>query len=251
MTESQQALSLQYGGGIKLEGLGTFTPPKLHDLAGGDSGYKKYDIYLRLFTMSSEDFADSIGAREKYDTLSFEDQQRMTPLFFLTENPEFRRLFIEALDFFMAESPRFDPLTKTIFFIDDAGEKTGVLDSGGFYSLSAIIRASACIEQEDKPPKKFRNEATRKRYLQLQAGRKKLKKASQNNSDLDLSNVISAVCARHPSYNLLNIWDMTIYQLYDTFARMNVNFQVDVSSLRWAAWGKDPFDMTLWYKSLK
>lgn len=68
---------------------------------------------------------------------------------------------------------------------------------------------------------------------------------------LSLSSIISAVAARHHSLNILNIWDLTVYQLYDQFAQLNKSLQVDVSSMRWAAWGQEPFDFSLWYKDMK
>lgn len=85
----------------------------------------------------------------------------------------------------------------------------------------------------------------------MQKGRAELRKAKNQDGNIDLLNLISAVSARGCGYTLFDIWDLTVYQLYDQFARMNVNVQMDIYSSRWAAWGRDDFDVSLWFKNLQ
>lgn len=78
----------------------------------------------------------------------------------------------------------------------------------------------------------------------------KAKKKEQPSNDYTLPNIISAVCAKHSSLNLLNIWDLTILQLYDQFRRLNVITYESVEGLRWAAWGEDSIELSAWFKDL-
>ena len=74
------------------------------------------------------------------------------------------------------------------------------------------------------------------------------KKPQKVDPSFSLWNIIGAVTSRHPSLNLTNIWQMTVYQLYDQFARVRDQVAFDVYSTRWAVWGKDKLDQSLWFK---
>jgi hypothetical protein len=67
---------------------------------------------------------------------------------------------------------------------------------------------------------------------------------------MELPNLVAAVSAKHNSYNLFNIWGLTVYQLYDQFARIDIGVQLDIYGTRWAAWGQDAFDTGIWFKRL-
>jgi len=84
----------------------------------------------------------------------------------------------------------------------------------------------------------------------MKIGRDKLRRskaAITTNEDLRLENLIPAVAAKAYGYNLFNIWDLTLYQFYDQFSRINSNFSLDIASTRWAIWGEDAYDCDPWY----
>ena len=80
-------------------------------------------------------------------------------------------------------------------------------------------------------------------------------KAQKNNkkadSNLSLPNLISAVSNKHNSINPINVWDLTIYQLLDSFNRLQGNSIYDMNCRQVSVWGdKDnKFDVALWYKN--
>lgn len=64
-----------------------------------------------------------------------------------------------------------------------------------------------------------------------------------------IPNIVSSLAVHHNSLNMLNIWQMTVYQLYDTFERQYIKQQLDIMGLHYAAWGGEyPFDE--WCKSI-
>ena len=69
---------------------------------------------------------------------------------------------------------------------------------------------------------------------------------------MELGNIISAVANKSQSLNILNIWDLTVYQLWDCFSRLSNNSIYDIQSMSVAAWGnKDNyFDATAWFKRI-
>ena len=67
---------------------------------------------------------------------------------------------------------------------------------------------------------------------------------------MELGNIISAVANKSPSLNILNIWDLTIYQIWDCFSRISNNSIYDIQSMSVAAWGDNDnrFDASAWFK---
>lgn len=65
----------------------------------------------------------------------------------------------------------------------------------------------------------------------------------------ELPNLISALCVQHNSINMCNVWDLTVYQLYDQFLRQSYLNQVNIHAMNYAGWGGE-FDPNDWYKKL-
>ena len=86
----------------------------------------------------------------------------------------------------------------------------------------------------------------------IQKGRteKSNKKTIDNN--MELGNIISAVANKSHSLNILTIWDLTVFQLWDCFSRLSNNSIYDIQSMSVAVWGnKDNyFDATAWFKRI-
>ena len=77
-------------------------------------------------------------------------------------------------------------------------------------------------------------------------------KSKEGNANFDLGNVIAKLSAKTNSpYNLTNIYNLTVFQLYDQFYQIIQNNQIDGYVLKWAAWGSEEFDFSLWYNNNK
>jgi hypothetical protein len=98
---------------------------------------------------------------------------------------------------------------------------------------------------------KFKNKMAKEMYLKMREAERKNKKSKAANPDLQLENIISAVSNRHPSINPLNVHDLTIYQLLDSFNRLMANAIYEIDSTRVSVWGdeKKTFNASLWYKN--
>jgi hypothetical protein len=117
-----------------------------------------------------------------------------------------------------------------------------------------LIQQVCCIFEDDEEPEenmKFKNSAARKIYEKLLSAQKKEKKRKKADINLSLPNIISAVSNCHPTINPINVWDLTLFQLFDTFNRMRANKIYDIDSTRVSVWGdeKKTFDIALWYKN--
>lgn len=86
----------------------------------------------------------------------------------------------------------------------------------------------------------------------LKKGRAEKSKQTSVDQKMELGNIISAVANKSQSLNIINIWDLTVYQVWDCFSRLSNNSIYDIQSMSVAAWGnKDNFfDATTWFKRI-
>ena len=159
---------------------------------------------------------------------------------------------LEGLSFFIAGDVEFVGAAMT-FTISVDGKPAGVINRDNYSELKDTILAFSLPNGDSDKELKFSSEGARRVYEQCEAGRKKAKRQksdARSAADFDLGNIISAIATEHNSLNLLNIWGLTPYQLYNQFARVDRKVQLDVVSLKWAAWGSDPFEFDSWRKSI-
>lgn len=232
-----------------IDGIGTFRAPKLKDLFSVTGiGLQRYNLMLSLLSMDTEDFLRAVGLNESYESLTPDKKEQFTPFLLITAIKDYRDIFTDALDFFMVETAVFDAKSNNFVLLAQDGSIRGAVSEANYDDLRvALLRANCLSIDSAVKPKKYKNKKAQYVYEKIAAAKKKQAAAHMDES-LSIWNVASSVSARHYSYNLLNIWDLTIYQLYDQFSKLNLNHQVDVGALRWAAWGEDQFDFSLWYK---
>lgn len=95
---------------------------------------------------------------------------------------------------------------------------------------------------------KFKNEKAKAIFEKIAQKKKEAKKQGKQNQ-IGLGNIISYLCSQNCGYTFFNIWDLTIYQLFDQFFRQNIKVQTDIYGIRWAAFGEQPFDFSIYYQS--
>lgn len=159
---------------------------------------------------------------------------------------------LDGLSFFVIGDVEFNG-SAMAFTVSMDGGPVGVINRDNYTELKDTILAFSLPNGESDKELKFSTESARRVYEKCEAGRKKAKRQkadAQSAADFDLGNIISAIATEHNSLNLLNIWGLTPHQLYNQFARVDRKVQLDVVSLKWAAWGSDPFEFDSWRKSI-
>ena len=217
-------------------------PPKLGQIR--DIGYAQYQMFLSIFLMTKEDILEMI----KIDS-SHADEVEFNTLQLITLIPEFRESLLRSLNFFLHANVRYSD--EYGYYFEDTEE---IIPLKKIWLIRRAILKFCCVNDEsDSEPLRFRNEKAREIWEKIQkhkAAARKQKRSGTGDKSMDLPNLIGAVCAYSSSYNLLNIWDLTVYQFYDQFARLDNRIQIDVYGQRWAAWGKEDFDFSIWRKAL-
>jgi len=246
MDNNTLALKFLLGKDINLVGIGVLKSKTLSQIE--DVGHSLYNQYLSTLTISSDGI---------YDALDMDDDgPEINPFDFIVENckanANFEQLIIDALTFFFEKNIVLD---KGCFYIYEQHSNGGVdpigqLTRSNFYFFTDILKLQNCV-QEDKSDKnvKIRNAAQKEFFKKLKAQRKKHK--AKNSNESDITDIISAVCAKHPSLNVLNIGDITMYQLIDQYKRLHAidDYFISVKSLL-AGCSKEDVKLTHWATKL-
>lgn len=119
--------------------------------------------------------------------------------------------------------------------------------------INYLKKPTKAIDKEDNPS----NDETRKLMEQMKKNRErvnKIKKKSKENSsddddDFDLTDIISSVTVKSNSINKFNVWDLTLAQLYDEYARLELIDNYDFSIKAMMA-GAEKIDLKHWSSRL-
>ena len=164
--------------------------------------------------------------------------------------PELRDEVFNALRFFIIQEIQLDEETGYFNVLDGQGQVISVINEDSLGEVrNAVLQVNYL--QDSSAPVKFRSEKAKATYLKIQAGKAKLAAAKKSQDDISLENVICFVSARSSTYDLFNIPNLTVYQLYKEFTELNKLTQIDVIARRWATWGEEDFDWSVYYSSPK
>jgi len=219
------------GGGIVVH------QPRLDAIRQPEVGYAKYNGYVSLMALTPE----MVIGEKVWDGLSLEDKAAITMYALVTSIQALTEEYREALSFFVGPLEYADG----VFRLGDGS----VIDAETFDLVRGailVICGTAADDVDERPPT---GKKARILWEKRMEGRKRMRKQRKADAGMELPNIISVLCARSPAYNLTNVWDLTVWQLYDQFSQVYGNVQIGVMAQRWAAWGKEDFDFSIWYKT--
>lgn len=202
-------------------------------------GYSVFQGNVNIVLLTLDDMINSIEDFEISANLKANKHQYKVFDMYVT-SPEMTDILLESL--------------KMIFRTDevylersDSGElrisvdDKFVIDRDNFDEISKVVEVqnnpSFSGEDDDYNPA---NEVARSIAEKIRKGKEKVKqsKAMESGGEgINIADMISAVSAMSNSINKLNVWELTIYQLYDEFARLNKidNYKLQIQASMWAS----------------
>ena len=245
---------------IKLS-IGTLKKHTLRDISA--LSFEKFNLYEALLKMVPENYYTKMCGEEGkafWESLSEDKRDHMTMYSLICEDEYVQHIYLELFNFFFDEYVTFKEGFFILFNQEIDLEKEfapetirGVINQTTFNRVLVLIQQICCIyeDEESMDEMKFKNNAARKIYEKMLKGRKEKKKNKKVDKNLSLPNIISAVSNSHPTINPISIWDLTVFQLLDSFNRLQVNKMYDIDARRVSVWGdeKKTFDMALWYRN--
>lgn len=197
-------------------------------------GSDKYFEYLYALIM---DFDKIRGSEEINKETYYSDYELF--LLLLMSDSIFLKTALEALEFFtkdrfvFAESAlgsiRRQDSSGNLHHISENGEGELVLYDILTPELWLTIREALCLAHWTPMPVergplngKAAEIADKLRRNKEEVARLKAKKNGGKDTS-DIYEIIASVCARSPSYNLFNIWQLSYYQFFDQFKRIHLD----------------------------
>lgn len=235
---------------IYIPRVGGIISPTLNDIVA--IGKDLYESYLNILAMNERE-SPRIG-KVDLDIYSV-----------LTSNTANINVLKDIFNFFIKEDVDYDN-TNNIFTIkgfvviktqDEMTEQyttIGTISKENYREVANVIlkRNNVFISEIDEATN-VKNKKALSIMQKLKNGREKMNRVGKVDINMELSNIISAVACEHKSLNLLNIWDLTIYQLWDTFARLVNNNVYHINAASVSTWGdkSKSFKFEDWYRNLK
>lgn len=235
---------------VYVQKTGGIISPKLKDISS--IGIDTYHYYLSVLQMDLKIYFTMIFQAEQYEALSDEEKAQLNIFDLLTINEQSAAILQNILNFFIKENILYSSENKC-FLVQESNETVGIITKENYPKLCDLICQRNCIKtSQEENLSNVKSKKALEIMKKLQNGRNEKAKQDKSDKNMELGNIISAVANKSQSLNILNIWELTIFQLWDCFSRLSNNSIYDIQSMSVAAWGnKDNyFDAAAWFKKI-
>jgi len=228
--------------------------------------FPKFSLYESFLKITPKEIYESMFSKDVEGYIEWVDlpddiRNNLSVYDFVLRDTGLQSLYQQIFDFFFVEQVVF--LNDHFVIFERMNEDNeidedsvwGLINRENFLGVLDLIQQVCCIykKREEEVIPVFKNSYAKKLYERMAKAKEERERiqAKQQSKDLSIPNIISKVSNRHPSLNPINIWDLTLFQLIDSFNCMQVNTVYDIDKTRVSVWGdeKKQFDITLWYKS--
>jgi hypothetical protein len=226
-----------------------------------------YQVYLKLTPKDYYKYLANDKLKKEWENLSDVVKLGVTLYDLITIDEVVQKQYEEMFNFFFVERVIY---VDDMFLIVDTDDYetppeeldfdelyiTGVINQSTLTDVLDILQQVCCIKSDDPLDEvrpKFKNAKAKKLYDRMLKAKEQedKKKEIKDSINLSLPNIISATASKNAGLNIVNIWDATLFQLYDQFGKVQNDDIHYMNSVRVAVWGdeKNQFDPSLWYKN--
>lgn len=241
---------------LEIEQIGHIKSPTLREIWNPRVTYAKYNLFLCLLLLDSQSYREKIDGdvtADWFNSLSEDEKENVNMFDYILNSKELQAKYEEALSFFLVEDVIWN--VKNNVFITYQKNTDGNKVPYGLISkkiwsdvCDIILQRNGVSRGNTESPLKFKSKLA-KEVWELTHPKEKEEKENKN---IALPNLISAIATKDESLNMINIWDLTIFNLYDQFKRHQSNTFYDIAAMSVAAWGdeKNKFDSCAWYNNI-
>ncbi len=239
------------GDAIPVDGVGRLKSPFLWQIKPTEGiGTWKYNLYLNVLVWDKTEFL-KFARTTSGRSLSKLDNEKLTTFDAVTLVEFTRSLLEKSLAFFVKEDLSWSEGEHCFITTDDAGNSVGRIDRDNFDDVRDMMLQLNYIGlgKNARPLRHSSKEAEAlweraQQYLKEESGK------SQKDKSMSIANIISKLCAASTSYNLTNIYNLTIFQLYDQFFQYGYLRAMNLNEMAFCNHGGKNFDMQAWLKPL-
>lgn len=180
-------------------------------------GENNYNAYLNSLLVTKSNVK-----QEDVNPDMWAEFQKMTDFEFILLNAaqslEFRGTITSSLTYFLREVVVFDD--EYGLFIKRESESV-LINAELFDKMKDLISKQNFIKESKEEKEEYNpHDAKAKELIEKINKYKKLIQEQNAEDGLNLGDIISIVASNSPNYNFINVWDLTVYQLYTVYLRV-------------------------------
>lgn len=249
----------------KINNVGSVKAITLREIDNLPQKYSTYQLYIHLFLLTEDEFYTINNTDESKvkqpKSVDCQDRTDISIYDLFVSSPITLGSLLLALNFFFDEEIIFDYKKKSFVSYkdiqkNDNGEDEiiplGYINRENFSEVKSIILQRCAINannEKKKEPLDFKNEKAKKLWEKINTPKPKSAKDKQLDANFDLPNIVSSLAFKQTGLNMVNIWDMTVYNIYDQFSRERSGAVYDMGKRSVSTWGdkEKRFNVESWF----
>ena len=223
--------------------------------------YHTYRTLLSIAVANAEDTFELFGVKDKewWDSQSDEWKRSQNILTLINSNllkSIATHSYKEALNYFFEDEVQWlEDDNCYVFYngmVNDQNEEelviTGVLTSDNLDMVIGTIAQMNSIDLStvvEEKPKEFKSNRIKELFEKIQKGKKEMEKTKMKKDTemYQIPNLISSLVAQNGGITYLNVFDLTVNQLFDMVRKIQKLKHIDIRARNMSVWGsKDKND---------
>ncbi len=241
------------GDDLYFPNIGHIRQPRLSDLQPTHGiGIERYHLYLNVVAWEKDDIVQILRTTLNKRLRALDNDSKLNEFdLLMLLSGELHDMALESLSFFIIEHLIWDEQSRKILVLDDSNNAIGEINRENFKSLrEAILQVNYIDIGKSAQPTKYTSKKAEEAWNRVQNYLKEESKRDNKDKRMELGNLISKLCMASPSYNLLNVYQLTIFQFYDQFFQCGYIRAMNLQSDIYSTYGGKDFDLDGWMKPL-
>jgi len=238
-----------------LQGIGTLKSPILKEISPSNMmNYSLYALVTQILFGSKKDIIDigqKLGDNNLYEELIEPDIEASSKYNLIISSIDLREALCKALALFFCNTIVFSPDNKSflVFSVtDDKADIVGSINEDNYLFVEDLLKQLLHCESEYNDKQlKYSSEKAKELWDKVTKAEER-EKADVNARDYEIGNIVSKLCVCGIGYTVENIYNLTVYQLYDQFSAYIQNRISQLSENAYAHNGGKDFDINGWLR---
>lgn len=241
------------GDAIPVDGVGHIRSPQLKELKPTEGiGFWKYNLYLNILSWEKDDLIKFMRLSSGRSLRALVNDDKLNSFDAITILEQTKSLLQEAMAFFIEEDLVWDKGSRC-FIVKEKNTQmdVGYINRENFDEVrDMMLQANYINLGRSAKPTKFSSQKAQTLWEQAQQYLKKEATKSAPDKRMQIGNIISKLSCASVGYTLLNIYNLTIFQLYDQFFQYGYLRAMNLSEMAYSNHGGKNFDIHAWLKPI-
>lgn len=238
---------------IYVKGIGHFRSPRIKELHPSVGiGYQQYNIHINILSWDKLDLINVVKGISKKQYLLFEKADKLNAFDIISLQPYLLTMVKSSLEFFMCEILKWDENNKKFITMskNNPTEIIGEINRLNYdETRDMVLQMNYVNISKDESPMKHFSKRAKEAWEKAQKFLQTESKKSKENKSFRLCNVISKLSVLPTGYTLFNIYDLTVFQLYDQFIQYGYLRAMDLNERAYSVNGGD-YKFESWLKPI-